>query len=151
MYNFLYDRRSAPMRTLGNILFFQDPALLAPARRISDLLGTTSIEVLRDQVNGITALQNQAMVGVTTPVSSNWQAGSNVSHDLYRVTPLITLFAVYWAFSITSHLNIGHRHVLPTYPVIFIAIGFLGSWMVSRRWILSAFTDESFGSPSSWR
>ncbi len=80
VYNFLYDRRSAPMRTLGNILFFQDPALLAPARRISDLLGTTSIEVLRDQVNGITALQNQAMVGVTTPVSSNWQAGSNVNY-----------------------------------------------------------------------
>ncbi len=80
VYNFLYDRRSAPMRTLGNILFFQDPALLAPARRISDLLGATSIEVLRDQVNGITALQNQAMVGVTTPVSSNWQAGSNVNY-----------------------------------------------------------------------
>lgn len=80
VYNFLYDRRSAPMRTLGNILFFQDPALLAPARRISDLLGTTSIEVLRDQVNGITALQNQAMVGVTTPMSSNWQVGSNVNY-----------------------------------------------------------------------
>ncbi len=41
-------------------------------------------------------------------------------------TPLAALFAVYWAFSITSHLNIGHRHLLPVYPVLFILTGALG-------------------------
>ncbi len=40
--------------------------------------------------------------------------------------PLALLFVVYWAMSITSHLNIGHRHILPTYPVIIIAAGWLG-------------------------
>ena len=54
--------------------------------------------------------------------------------NFYRVTPLITLFAVYWFASVTSHLNIGHRHLLPTYPVLFITAGALGAWMTSRRW-----------------
>jgi hypothetical protein len=43
---------------------------------------------------------------------------------------------VYWAFSVTSHLNIGHRHILPTYPALFIVAGLLvrpgGSrWLVA--------------------
>jgi hypothetical protein len=36
------------------------------------------------------------------------------------------LFGVYWIFSLTTHLNIGHRHILPTYPVLFICLGLLG-------------------------
>ena len=57
---------------------------------------------------------------------------------LYRTAPLVVLFVVYWATSITSHLNIGHRHILPTYPVLFIAAGALGTWLVSRRALLVA-------------
>ena len=60
-------------------------------------------------------------------------ARAPLRHDLYRVAPLAALFAVYWVFSLTSHLNIGHRHILPTYPVLFIAAGALGGWLVSRR------------------
>jgi len=44
---------------------------------------------------------------------------------LRRVAPLVTLFAVYWFFSIISHLNIGHRHILPVYPPIFIMAGLI--------------------------
>jgi hypothetical protein len=35
--------------------------------------------------------------------------------------------------SLASHLNIGHRHILPTYPVLFIAAGWLGRWLDVRR------------------
>lgn len=41
----------------------------------------------------------------------------------YLWIPGISLFVIYWVFSLTSHLNIGHRHILPTYPLIFIACG----------------------------
>lgn len=52
---------------------------------------------------------------------------------LYRVTPLVTLFAIYWGVSLPSHLNIGHRHILPTYPVLFIFAGTLGwAWRRAR-------------------
>ena len=39
---------------------------------------------------------------------------------LYDVAPLLALIGVYWLFAVTSHLNIGHRHLLPTYPAMFI-------------------------------
>jgi hypothetical protein len=48
---------------------------------------------------------------------------------LLPLTPLLVLFVVYWAVSILSHLNIGDRHLMPIYPVLFILIGALGSWL----------------------
>jgi hypothetical protein len=48
---------------------------------------------------------------------------------LVELTPLLALFAVYWLFSIQSHLNIGHRHLMPIYPVLFIITGALGRWL----------------------
>ena len=49
------------------------------------------------------------------------------TQSLLPFTPLIVLLGVYWIFSLTSHLNIGHRHILPTYPVLFIFAGVLGA------------------------
>jgi len=49
------------------------------------------------------------------------------------LTPLLALFVIYWAVSITSHLNIGVRHLLPTYPVLFILTGVLGTYLVRPR------------------
>jgi 4-amino-4-deoxy-L-arabinose transferase-like glycosyltransferase len=57
---------------------------------------------------------------------------------LYPATPLLLFFAIYWATSIASQLNIGHRHILPIYPVLFIAAGALGPWLASRRRVLAA-------------
>jgi hypothetical protein len=51
------------------------------------------------------------------------------SRDLYRLAPLLALFAVYWLNSVTIKLNIGHRHILPIYPVLFIGLGALGLWL----------------------
>jgi hypothetical protein len=48
---------------------------------------------------------------------------TSVPRVLYALAPLLTLFAVYWAASLASHLNIGHRHILPIYPVLFIIAG----------------------------
>ncbi|MFC2092138.1 glycosyltransferase family 39 protein [Elusimicrobiota bacterium] len=33
---------------------------------------------------------------------------------------LISFFVIYWIMSIRSTINIGHRHILPVYPVLFI-------------------------------
>ncbi len=42
---------------------------------------------------------------------------------LYEIAPLVALLGVYWAFALTSSLNIGLRHLLPTYPPMFILAG----------------------------
>ena len=58
-------------------------------------------------------------------------SGESRSHDepgvFYRTTPLWVLFVVYWAVALTSNLNIGHRHILPTYLPLFVLAG-AGSW-----------------------
>jgi hypothetical protein len=51
---------------------------------------------------------------------------------LYEASPLWTLFAVYWCFAIASHLNIGHRHILPVYPPLFVLAGSAGWWLARR-------------------
>ena len=58
--------------------------------------------------------------------------------DWYRLAPLLTLLAVYWAASVTSTLNIGHRHLLPVYPAVFILLGGLPALTRGRpslRWL----------------
>jgi hypothetical protein len=49
-------------------------------------------------------------------------------HSHYAGLPILTLFVVYWAAAISSHLNIGHRHILPTYPPLFIFCGAAAAW-----------------------
>lgn len=75
--NTMLDRRTTPMLALGNVLFFQDPNLAAPAKRIQELLGTTPIETLREQVKSLTAYQNQFRVGGTRVLTPNWQTGAD--------------------------------------------------------------------------
>jgi hypothetical protein len=42
---------------------------------------------------------------------------------LRRFAPLLVLGAIYGVVALKSHLNIGHRHLLPLYPALFIATG----------------------------
>lgn len=92
MLNAMYDRRTVPILSLGNMLFFQNPALLAPARRIEELLGTTSVDVLREQVKGLTAYQTQARIGGTTAIAPNWQVGADLSlTNVDEIKPVVDL------------------------------------------------------------
>ena len=50
---------------------------------------------------------------------------------VYRVTPLLALIAVYATAAILSHINIGHRHILPIYPALYVLAGAAG-WWISR-------------------
>jgi hypothetical protein len=45
------------------------------------------------------------------------------------------LLAVYWPACLQSHLNIGHRHILPTYPAMFVLAGAAGLWLVQHHWV----------------
>lgn len=48
---------------------------------------------------------------------------------LYDTLAPWTLMICYWAAVIPGHLNIGHRHILPVYPPMFILAGVAGRWL----------------------
>lgn len=58
------------------------------------------------------------------------------SRRFYRLTPLLALIAVYGGFAVTSHLNIGVRHLLPIYPALYILAGAV-ILLPRRAWMLS--------------
>ena len=71
---------------------------------------------------------------------ARWRRASvgSILTDLRRGAPLLALFVVYWAFSLASHLNIGHRHILPVYPILFILAGVIVRPGISRGFYVAA-------------
>jgi len=59
--------------------------------------------------------------------------GFTIGHGLYRTAPLWILLSVYWAVALGSNLNIGHRHILPTYPAVYILAGAAACWFNAPR------------------
>jgi hypothetical protein len=47
----------------------------------------------------------------------------------YDALPLWTLLGCYWPVAILGHLNIGHRHILPTYAPLFVLCGAAAYWL----------------------
>jgi hypothetical protein len=43
--------------------------------------------------------------------------------------PLWLFMGVYWLAAIMSHINIGHRHLLPVYPPLFVLCGAAAGWL----------------------
>jgi hypothetical protein len=71
----------------------------------------------------------------------------------YQWAPLLSLFVVYWLFSLTTGLNIGHRHILPVYPIYFVAAAGAVGWVTRPlRWTgaLVAVLALWFAAESVW-
>jgi hypothetical protein len=62
-----------------------------------------------------------------------WSAGGRTTSLWYRAAPLWSLWVVYWAFALTSALNIGHRHLLPTYAPLYVLGGGAVAWLARRE------------------
>lgn len=117
------------------------------------------------------ALVLAAVLRWLRPVSARAKAAV-LGHDARRLAPLLVLGFVYWIFSLLTTLNIGHRHILPMYPALFIVAGALlrpgaGRWIrataaifvllsaVESAWIrphyLAFFNVVSGGPAQGWR
>lgn len=57
---------------------------------------------------------------------------------LYRATPLLLFFIVYWIMAIGMALNIGHRHILPTYPIFYVLASASVLWLGTRARLIAA-------------
>jgi hypothetical protein len=83
----------------------------------------------------------------------DWRATLAGDPVFRGLLPLAAFSLVYVASSLVSHLNIGHRHILPLYPVCYIVLGALGAallrggtraGLVAAMLILAGQAGESF-------
>jgi hypothetical protein len=78
--NVLYDRRKAPLLTTTNAILGQ------PTTSIATLLQSLTLEQVRQQAVDVTATATQALIGLTTPLSTKWQVGADAR--LTNIGPL---------------------------------------------------------------
>jgi hypothetical protein len=62
------------------------------------------------------------------------------SRASYRIAPLVVFLAVYWTAAALGGLNLGERHVLPTYPALFILAGGAACWARTRHRVAATAT-----------
>ncbi len=55
--------------------------------------------------------------------------GRRAGRAFYETLPLWTLLGIYWAVAILGRLNIGHRHIMPTYAPLFVLCGGAAYWL----------------------
>jgi hypothetical protein len=67
------------------------------------------------------------LIALAGPARSPAQS-RRVAEAALRVVPAPLALRVYWAFSLTSGLNIGHRHIIPVYPVLFVMAAGAAAW-----------------------
>jgi hypothetical protein len=58
--------------------------------------------------------------------------------DVPLLAALVALVVIYAGATITSNFNIGHRHILPLYPAMFVFAGASAAWLTRRagRWLV---------------
>jgi hypothetical protein len=50
-------------------------------------------------------------------------------NGFYAISPLLLMLSIYWFMSIVRGINIGVRHIVPTFPPMFILAGAAGWWL----------------------
>ena len=62
------------------------------------------------------------------------------SRDPVLLAGLIVFAAIYGGYAINGRVNIGHRHLLPLYPVFFVLASACAVWLSHRvgRWLVGA-------------
>lgn len=74
------------------------------------------------------------------PVSASSPAKGLPCPGLYDLAPLLILGGVYGLACIFSRLNVGHRHMMPIYPVLFVLSGASIFWLVHPKMLFRILT-----------
>jgi len=87
---------------------------------------TTPAELLLLGLAIAAALAGRAAVRGATGPPRRWMQRRRL---LLETAPLLLLIVVVGGAALRSHLNIGHRHLLPLYPAAFVLAGAAASWL----------------------
>ena len=72
------------------------------------------------------------LFGLILAAVAAWWLGRRRRAGTESTAPLWALLVVYWLAAISASLNIGHRHLLPTYAPMLVLAGGAASWFTMR-------------------
>jgi 4-amino-4-deoxy-L-arabinose transferase-like glycosyltransferase len=106
-------------------------AKTSPALLVLALAGVVAIVGGARRARDANATAEARAPGVQTDRSAA-RSGRDI---LYEAIPFFALFVIYAAVAVRQGVNIGHRHILPLYPVLYILAGGVVRWFPTRkRW-----------------
>jgi hypothetical protein len=93
-----------------------------------------------------TPLSGWIVLALAAAAALRWRAGKEgspppgqVRDVLYQTIPLWVLMLGFWLVALTSHINVGLRHLLPAYGPMLVLVGICGTWLESKvgllRWL----------------
>jgi len=83
------------------------------------------------------AILGMILLAAAVGVRWGWKSSARLQDlrkGLYDTVPFWLLILGFGALVVTSKLNIGHRHLLPVYPALFLLCGVVGKWSAGRTW-----------------
>ncbi|MEK7629645.1 MAG: glycosyltransferase family 39 protein [Patescibacteria group bacterium] len=88
-----------------------------------------TVYALKETIPALTLIFIALLLGIKK-LSQNWSNKSKYLSDNFTEFVWLSFIAIYWALSIKGNLNIGVRHVLPTFPFIYmLTAGQISSWI----------------------
>lgn len=92
MFNFLLDRRRAPSLATTDALYNQTVTSLIPVpTSIKQLLLVKTEDQIRALAESTSAISEQSLIGMTMPLNSSWQLGSDLGLSRTGALPAVTL------------------------------------------------------------
>jgi len=74
------------------------------------------------------------LAAAATVLALRRNAPSSPRVDLYGLAPFLATGVVYGAIAVESRFNIGIRHILPVFPMLFVVAGAAARFPFRRRW-----------------
>jgi hypothetical protein len=109
-------------------------------QRRSFLFGQYSVTGFRSFFPAMFALKTPVISLLLIWVSAgtifwHFKKRRRLPHFLYVSAPLLLFFIIYAYTALSTNLNIGHRHILPLYPVLFVFCGALAYFKIQNKWM----------------
>jgi hypothetical protein len=126
----LHQMRLMPEAWLNGLLYTYQTSLVRPSYLLGEVRLTGWWYYFPLAMAFKTPLATIALVTIALIVAIRLRLGAAAVSDRWMLLALLIPASVYFLMTLRTNLNIGLRHVLPVYPLLYVAI----AWAIAEAW-----------------